>query len=185
MSEPPIITDELFAFFRDIRANNNRDWFAANRSRYEHHVKEPLLAFIRAFAFPLHGISPHFTAIPKVGGSLFRIYRDIRFSKDKRPYKEAAGVHFRHVAGKGAHAPGFYLHLGPDEVFAAVGIWGPDTATLRRIRERMVEDPEAWHQVVQAPEFVSRFRRDLFTDSLKRVPRGFDPCAPACRGIEA
>ncbi len=137
-----------------------------------------LIAFIRMFEGPLHSISPHFKATPKVGGSLFRIYRDIRFSKDKRPYKTGAGVHFRHEAGKNAHAPGFYLHLEPNQVFAAVGIWGPDTRTLRQIRQAIVNDPETWRRVIEAPEFARRYDRKLHAESLKRAPQGFDPNHP-------
>lgn len=176
MSESVVsIGPELFAFFRDLKRNNNREWFAQNRVRYEEHVKLPLLEFIRIFEGPLHGISPHYTAIPKVGGSLFRIYRDIRFSKDKRPYKTAAGVHFRHEAGKSAHAPGFYLHLEPSQVFAAVGIWGPDTGTLRLIRQAIVDDADAWRSIIEAREFSDCYDRSLHSESLKRAPQGFDP----------
>ena len=108
-----LIHSTLFEFFVDLRQNNTRDWFKDNKQRYESIVKEPLLQFITDFRVPLAIISPHFSAIPRVGGSLFRIYRDTRFSKDKSPYKTAAGVHFRHEAGKSVHAPGFYLHLAP------------------------------------------------------------------------
>jgi len=175
---PAMITPELFAFLRDLKANNNRDWFNANRSRYEDHIKEPLLTFIRDFAMPLRSISPHFLALPRIGGSLFRIYRDVRFSKDKRPYKEAAGVHFRHEAGKNAHAPGFYLHLEPDGVFAAVGIWGPGSKELRAIRQHIVDDPELWTQVTQNPSFLKIYSTKYDHDKLKRAPKGFDPNHP-------
>ena len=169
------IQPALFDFFTDLRNNNNRDWFLANKWRYEACVKDPLLTLITDFAAPLADISAHFNAIPKVGGSLFRIYRDIRFSKDKRPYKTAAGVHFRHKAGKNAHAPGFYLHLGPGECFAAVGLWGPDTRTLNQIRQTIVNDSSEWERVTTDPDFSAIYTRDLHADSLKRAPRGFDP----------
>lgn len=173
-----LITPALFAFFRDLTENNDRAWFAENRHRYEQHVKAPLVKFIREFAAPLHSISPHFTAIPKVGGSLFRIYRDIRFSKDKSPFKTSAGVHFRHEAGKSAHAPGFYLHLAPNEVFAAIGVWGPPSAPLRSIRQFIVDNPNEWLDVTQGEAFASTYNRDLAADSLKRAPKGFDPNHP-------
>ena len=172
------MTPELFAFFRELKINNNREWFAQNRHRYEQHVKTPLLQFIREFGSLLHDISPHYTAIPKVGGSLFRIYRDIRFSKDKRPYKTAAGIHFRHEAGKNAHAPGFYLHLGPGDVFAAIGIWGPSSAALRSIRQFIVDNPDDWIDVTQNPVFTATYNDSMHTDSLKRGPKGFDPNHP-------
>ena len=96
------ITTALFDFLRDLRDNNDREWFAANKGRYLAEVRDPMLDFIGAFAAPLAEISPHFVADPRPnGGSLFRIYRDTRFSRDKTPYKTNAGAHFRHAAGKG------------------------------------------------------------------------------------
>lgn len=170
-----MITPALFDFFRDLRCNNNRNWFHANRSRYEEDVKSPLLEFITEFAKPLHKISPQFTAIPRVGGSLFRIHRDVRFSKDKRPYKEAAGIHFRHVAGRDVHAPGFYFHLGPDEVFAAIGIWGPGSKELFLIRQKIVQNPDVWISITRDPDFMAVFSETYEHEKLKRAPKGFPP----------
>ena len=168
---------KLFEFLLDLRANNYREWFQENKSRYERHVKEPLLAFIEDFEPYLHSISEHFVADTRAnGGSMFRIYRDVRFSKDKTPYKTHAAAQFRHEAGKSVHAPGFYLHLAPDEVFAGVGLWRPDSAALGRIRERIVADPAAWEAALDDPGFVEEF--DLDGDSLKRPPKGFDPEHP-------
>ena len=98
------ITDKTFRFLRDLERNNNREWFADNRERYENDLKRPLLLFIADFGSRLEKISGHMVADPRpTGGSLFRIHRDIRFSKDKTPYKTNAGVHFRHEAAKDAH----------------------------------------------------------------------------------
>src|SRR3954449_11527134 len=95
---------ELFAFLRQLREHNDRDWFAANKARYEAEVLEPALAFIEDFGYRLQEISPHMRADPRrVGGSLFRIYRDTRFAKDKTPFKTHTGMHFRHVAPKDVH----------------------------------------------------------------------------------
>ncbi len=165
-------TPELFTFLRELADHNDRDWFKANKKRYEGHVKDPALQFIGDFDPHLRGISTHFRAIPKaVGGSLFRIYRDTRFSKDKSPYKTHTGLHFRHALGKDAHAPGFYLHLEPGAVFCGVGIWRPDNPTLTKIRDAMVDDPDGWSavkaQIADAGyEWMSR-------DALKRPPRGY------------
>ena len=170
-------TAHLFEFLLDLQANNNRDWFQANKGRYEQHVKEPLLQFIEDFQPRLHSISEHFVADPRAtGGSMFRIYRDVRFSRDKSPYKTQAAAHFRHEAGKTAHAPGFYLHLAPDEVFAGVGLWHPDSATLGRIRNRIVSSPEEWEHTSREAGFLDVF--ELSGSSLKRPPRGFDPDHP-------
>lgn len=171
------ITPELFTFFRDLRQNNNRDWFEANKNRYEQYVREPLLQFIADFGLRLAAISPHYLAdARKSGGSLFRINRDIRFSPDKTPYKTAAGLHFRHESGKDVHAPGFYLHLEPDNVFVGTGIWHPDTQTLSQIRDAIVENPASWEAILTDELFRANF--NLEGDSLKRVPKGYDPDHP-------
>jgi uncharacterized protein (TIGR02453 family) len=164
---------ELFSFLSDLRANNDREWFAANRDRYEEHLLEPSLAFIDAFAPRLEKISPHFRADSRPsGGSLFRIYRDTRFSKDKSPYKTNLGIHFRHERAKDAYAPGYYLHIGPGEVFAGGGIWHPDTDAATRIREAIVADPERWRRATRTGGFAKRL--ELGGDSLKRVPSWAD-----------
>jgi uncharacterized protein (TIGR02453 family) len=164
-----IFGPELFSFLEDLRANNNREWFAANRDRYEEHLLEPALAFIDAFAPKLEKISPHFRADARPsGGSLFRIYRDTRFSKDKSPYKTNVGISFRHEQAKDAHAPGYYLHIGPGEVFAGAGIWHPDTDAATRIREAIVEEPDRWRRATRGGAFAKRL--GLGGDSLKRVP---------------
>src|SRR5205823_3395521 len=92
---------KFFKFFRELGINDERAWFEENRQRYESDVKGPLLQFIADFAAPLRKISKHYVADPRPnGGSIFRIYRDVRFSKDKSPYKTHAAAHFRHSAGK-------------------------------------------------------------------------------------
>lgn len=162
----------LFAYLRDLAKNNDRDWFNAHKDRYEEHLKDPALTFISDFALRLAAISPHFNAIPKaVGGSLFRIYRDTRFSHDKTPYKTHVGIQFRHKQAKDVHAPGFYLHIEPGASMIGVGIWHPDGPSLTRIRESIDTDPKAW----LAARDDKTFRRQLSLggESLKRPPRGF------------
>ena len=120
----PYITSKTFRFLSDLAKNNNREWFEENKDRFEGDLREPLLGFIEDFSEHLEKLSPHFEAnARKVGGSLFRIFRDVRFSKDKSPYKTNAGVHFRHERAKDVHAPGYYLHLDPKESFIGIGIW--------------------------------------------------------------
>jgi uncharacterized protein (TIGR02453 family) len=168
---------ELFSFLTDLRANNNREWFAANKQRYEEQLLEPALAFINAFAPRLEKVSPHFRADARPsGGSLFRIYRDTRFSKDKTPYKTNLGIHFRHERAKDAHAPGYYLHIGPDEVFAGGGIWRPPTEAATGIREAIVADPERWRRATRTGTFPKQLM--LGGDSLKRVPPWADQDHP-------
>jgi uncharacterized protein (TIGR02453 family) len=163
----------LFSYLTDLRANNNREWFAANKQRYEEELLDPALDFINAFAPRLEKISPHFRADARAsGGSLFRIYRDTRFSKDKSPYKTNVGIHFRHERAKDAHAPGYYLHIGPDETFAGGGIWHPGTEAATGIREAIVADPERWRRATRIGAFAKRLH--LEGDSLKRVPSWAD-----------
>ena len=120
------ITRRTFEFLRDIAVHNDRDWFNANKQRYHDDVRDPLLRFVEGFAPRLAKINKNMLADPRpVGGSLFRIYRDTRFAKDKSPYKTHAGITFRHVDGRDVHGPIFYLHLEPGSVFAAAGLWHP------------------------------------------------------------
>lgn len=176
-------TKKTFAFLKELARNNNREWFQANKSAYEEEVKEPSLRFIVDFADHLEGLSPHFRADPRGnGGSLFRIYRDTRFSRDKSPYKSYTGIQFRHAAGKDAHAPGYYLHLEPGGCFFGLGIWHPDGKTLRKIREGLVSDVPGWKKAVGGKAFRSRM--EFTGDSLVRSPRGFDPEHPLMEDLK-
>ncbi|MGA8016281.1 MAG: TIGR02453 family protein [Candidatus Dormiibacterota bacterium] len=164
----------LFEFLVELRHNNNREWFLANKRRYETLVKEPALGFISDIGPRLQGLSPHLVADPRpVGGSLFRINRDIRFSADKSPYKTAVGMSFGHDRGREDAAPGLYLHLAPGESFGGGGVHMPEPPTLKRIRDAIVAEPDRWHQVVSDPGFAPAF--ESTGDALKRAPQGYDP----------
>lgn len=171
MSDTAVFRRELFEFLRQLKRHNNREWFARNKGRYEEEVRDPALLFISQFAPELHKLSPHFIASPHpTRGSLFRIYRDTRFSSDKRPYKTHVGIHFSHSSGKDAHTPVFYLHLEPDNCFAAAGVWQPDNRALTKIRTAIIAYPQQWAK-------ASR-KLELEGESLARPPRGFDPKHP-------
>jgi uncharacterized protein (TIGR02453 family) len=162
----------LIQFFGDLSLNNDRDWFEANKQRYEQHVREPALAFIRAIEPKIGKISKHITASDKkVGGSLMRIHRDVRFGADKTPYKTNLGIQFRHVVGKDVHAPGFYVHVDTEGVFLAAGTWHPDATALAAIRQRIATQGPAWKRARDKPEFVADW--ELSGESLSRPPRGF------------
>ncbi len=172
-----------FVFLRQLARNNDREWFQAHREAYDDEVREPALRFIQDFAPHLRGISPHFRADPRgSGGSLFRIHRDTRFSKDKSPFKTHVGIQFRHDRGRDAHTPGFYLHLEPGGCFAAAGIWHPDGTTLRKIREGLVENGQAWKNAVGGKAF--RQWMTLEGERLSRPPRGFDPDHPLAEELK-
>jgi uncharacterized protein (TIGR02453 family) len=181
-------TEQTFRFLKALAKNNSREWFAANKPRYDEHVRAPALRLIADLAVPLHEISPQLTAIAKpVGGSLFRIHRDTRFAKDKRPYKTHVGMYFAHAAtedmqraetaGNAAlgrlDAPGLYLHIEPGACFLGGGIWHPQPATLKRVRDYMLGNPVSWKQATRDPKFLKRFA--LGGDALSRPPRGYDP----------
>jgi uncharacterized protein (TIGR02453 family) len=120
-------------FLEQLAANNEREWFRQNKARYEEQVLDVALTFIQSMQEPLARIAPHFTAIPqRVGGSLMRVYRDTRFSKNKLPYKTNIGIQFRHQQAKDVHSPGYYVHIDPERVFVGVGMWRPDADSLRR-----------------------------------------------------
>ena len=100
-----------------------------------------------------------------------RVYRDTRFSKDKTPYKTNIGIQFRHEQARDVHSPGYYLHIEPGNVFIGAGMWRPDAAPLRQIRERIAERPAEWRSALRDPKFHQLFA--LGGESLKRPPRGF------------
>ena len=107
---------------------------------------------------------------------MFRIYRDVRFSKDKSPYKTNIGIQFRHAQSRDVHAPGFYLNLEPDRVFMACGLWHPDRDTLHAIRTAIAAKPGRWRAVVEEPPFTDRFRlerrvAEAPTGGLRQGPR--------------
>jgi uncharacterized protein (TIGR02453 family) len=146
-------------------------------------VREPLLKFIADFGVRLAEISPRYVAdARKSGGSLFRIHRDVRFSKDKTPYKTAAGIQFRHESGKDVHAPGFYLHLEPGGVFTGVGIWQPDNQTLGKIRDMIVAQPTRWEAAKNNPAFTALYT--LGGEALARPPKGYDPNHPLVEDLK-
>jgi len=177
-------TPRLFEFLRELKRNNRKEWFEANRARYERDVREPFLRFITDFAGPLKAISKSFIADPRPqGGSLFRLHRDTRFAADKSPYKTHAGAQFRHLFAKDVHAPGFYLHLEPGEPFGGGGLWHPEGSILARVRDAIVAHPKKWTKVVRDPGFIARFN-ELGGESLKRPPQGYDPNHPLIEDLK-
>jgi len=161
-----------FDFLGDLAANNERPWFEANKDRYETLVREPALDFIAAMAPELARFAPHFRSEPrKVGGSLMRVFRDTRFSRDKTPYKTNIGIQFRHELGKDVHAPGFYVHIANDGCFFGVGCWHPEAAALGRIRDLIASDAKRWFKVRDDRKFVTHWQ--LSGDRLSRPPRGY------------
>lgn len=166
MPKTSYFSPELFKFLRELKRHNNREWFQANKWRYEQFERDPFLRFIEAFRPRLSAISPNFIADAKPsGGSLLRIYRDMRFSKGQSPYQTMAAARFPHRAWKEVHAPGLYLHLEPQRSFLGAGLWHPDPDTLMRkdfmtvtsFTEKQVCAADFLDQVVKATRAAGSF----------------------------
>lgn len=165
------IPKTMLAFLRDLEAHNNRDWFQDNKTRYEQEYLQPAQEFIEALREPLATVSQQLTADPaRTGGTLFRIYRDTRFSKDKRPYKTHAGFWFHHAqAGRKGVGPGLYLHVTPGGSFAALGIHCAKAAEAQPVRLAIIEHPEEWGRLTAGLKAAGW---PLAGESFKLVPRG-------------
>jgi uncharacterized protein (TIGR02453 family) len=163
-------TPKTFTFLRALKRHNTRAWFADHRERYLADVEAPMLQFIHDFSPRLCAISRAYVADPRrCGGSMFRIYRDTRFSADKTPYKTHAAAQFAHEAKKQVESvPGFYLHAGPGDCFGGGGVYHIDMPALTRIRHHIVDAPKQWAA-------VRRTGIAIEGDALSRAPAGFDP----------
>jgi uncharacterized protein (TIGR02453 family) len=168
-ASPRFFGPDLFRFLKDLERNNNRPWFQKNKARYEATVQEPAVRFIEAMGPRLARISPYLVADPRpFGGSLSRIYRDTRFSKDKRPYKTHVGIHFSHEdATKERNLPGYFFHIGAGESSVYSGVWHPAPSDLAKIRDAIVASPTAWARVVDRGI-------EIDGESYVRVPAGYD-----------
>ena len=168
----------LFQFLTQLRRNNRRTWFLKHKAEFEELARQPSLRFITDLRMRLREISPWLVANPKpVGGSLFRIYRDVRFSKDKSPYKTHIGMHFSHAsASEAVHAPGLYFHIEPGGCFLAGGVWQPDPRSLARIRDAIAWKPTEWGKAKRGLE--------LGGETLSRPPRGYAADYPAIEDLK-
>lgn len=161
-----------FKFLEQLANHNDKAWFEQHKDEYEDRVRGPALEYIRAMAPLLADFAPEFRAdARKLGGSLMRVYRDTRFSRDKTPYKTNVGIQFRHQLGKDVHAPGFYLHVAPEECFLGVGSWHPEADLLGRIRDLIAAQPARWRAARDDRGFNQYWQ--LVGDVLSRPPRGY------------
>ena len=177
-----MFSDATFDFLGQLATHNDKAWFEQNKSRYEALVREPALDFIEAIGPLLNAFAPRFNAIPrKAGGSLMRVYRDTRFSADKTPFKTNIGMHFRHALGKDVHAPGFYVHIAPDECFLGAGCWQPEPDALGKIRDAIAHKPEQWFA---ARDGLQGTGWQLWGECLSRPPRGYAADHPAIEDMK-
>jgi uncharacterized protein (TIGR02453 family) len=167
---------EAIQFLADLAEHNYRAWFQPRKAEYERLLKEPMEALVAALdeRFAARGIP--LQADPK--RSIFRIYRDTRFSKDKSPYKTNIGASIPWVEGSsgaddGGHGNGAYLHIQPGNMFAGGGMYMADKARLDALRRAIVEDPERVRAAIEDPGFFATFGPVSSHETLKRVPPGY------------
>ncbi len=165
-------SEETFAFLRDLQANNSKEWFDANRERYEAIWKGEAQDLIAALSGPMSRLDPPLRAVPRLNGSLRRINRDVRFSKDKSPYSPRLHLIF----WTGDHpnrSPGMHLVLHPDAIGYGAGAWGYEGAALKRIRERIM-DPKDRKQLLAAIETARAVGSAFDEPTLKNLPKGHE-----------
>ena len=179
---------EALRFLRRLKRNNRRDWFERNRAVFELELRDPMRALVEEMDVRFAQLAPELTGDPR--HSIFRIYRDVRFSADKSPYKTNVACQFYHQdAGRGAGqdaqgaGAGVYFQLDHDQCFVAGGMWMPARPALERIREAVAESPDALDRLVATPQFRRRFKALDTEDVLKRMPRGYAETHPAAKWL--
>lgn len=166
-----MIKETTFQFLRDISANNNREWFQANKGTYED-ARQNVLEFTSEVLKGLVKIDPLIGPEIEAKNCVLRIYRDIRFSKDKTPYKTNFGIGISPTA-KNFKGPGYYLHLEPEKSFVTGGCWMPDADTLKAIRQEIDYNSADFRAILEEPAFKTYFGELDQEDKLKTSPKGY------------
>jgi uncharacterized protein (TIGR02453 family) len=166
----PRFPPEALKFLRALKRNNRREWFLAHRAEYEKGVRTPMVATIERLAGDLRTFAPDLVASPKT--SMYRIYRDVRFSENKAPYKTHVAANFpaRHLPKH--EGAGLYFHISPDELWVGGGMYAPQTSQLQAVREHIAANSRRLRAIVESPSF-RRVVGSLEGERLQRVPRGF------------
>jgi uncharacterized protein (TIGR02453 family) len=165
---------EGISFLRRLKKNNNREWFAKHKPEYEDYVKLPMQSLIATLREPMARMAPEFDVHPK--RSMFRIYRDTRFSKNKLPYKTHVAAVFHH-RGNWQGSAGYYFHIEPGEVFLGGGIYMPDSGQLKKIRAAIANRADEFSSIVDNKSFKRKFG-GLEGEKLKRNPLGYSADHP-------
>jgi uncharacterized protein (TIGR02453 family) len=177
------LTASSLKFLEELRKHNNRDWFLANKSRYEEQVRDPFLRLIADLGPGLRKIHPSYITDPsRNGGSMMRIYRDTRFSKDNTPYKTHVAAHVEHAKGEEGGTPAYYLRVEPGASMVGAGVWHPEPVALRRIRDRIVAQPKAWISATSRQKFGTGC--SMGGETLKRPPAGYAADHPLIEDIK-
>jgi uncharacterized protein (TIGR02453 family) len=172
----PGFRPEALQFFRGLARNNHREWFLPRKPLFEGRVKEPMRQLVDALNVALHDFAPEYETDPDK--AIFRIYRDVRFSKDKKPYKEHLAATFHRRGAMGHGQGGYYVAISHKEVAVGGGIYAPEPAQLLAIRQRIAERHEEFRRILAAPP-VRKLLGNLEGQQLSRVPRGFPADHPA------
>jgi uncharacterized protein (TIGR02453 family) len=176
-----VFTPKTLSFLRALKRNNDRDWFRARKDQYEAHVHQPMIAVVERLAVDFTSFAPELIASPKQ--SLFRIYRDTRFSSDKRPLKTHAAAVFRTRGFQDKEGAGLYFEVAPGWVWIGGGMWRPQPRELVDLREHISETWPEIRNITRAKGFRSRFE-DLAGETMTRVPRGYPPDHPAAEFLK-
>src|SRR5437867_12590971 len=167
---PPRFTPATLTFLRALKRNNRREWFNAHRDDYEACVRQPMTAIVERLAIDFRGFAPELVAHPKT--SIYRIYRDTRFSENKTPYKTHVAAVFP-TRGLAKHeGAGAYFHVSPDEVWVGGGMYAPQMPQLQTVREHIAGNVKRLRTIVDSPGFRRQIG-ELQGERLQRVPRGF------------
>jgi uncharacterized protein (TIGR02453 family) len=177
----PCFTPRTLTFLRGLKRNNDRAWFAARKDEYEREVHAPMIALVEKLAVELRRFAPDLVASPRA--SLYRIYRDTRFSGDKSPYKTQVGAIFPHRDLPKHQGAGLYVEIGPERTMIAGGIYMPQTPDLHALREHIAANHARFRALAESPAF-KRTAGPVSGDSLQRVPRGYPPDHPAAEYLK-
>lgn len=169
---------EGVAFLRQLKRNNNREWFQAHKNSYERFVRTPMAEMVVVIGEAFRRFAPEMVAEPRV--SIYRIYRDTRFSRDKTPYKTQVAAVFPVRGLPKNSGPGLYFHISPEEVLIGGGIYMPESALLRAVRHEIAAHPKKFLAIVEGREFRNAFG-ELEGEQLKTAPKGFPPDHPTAR----
>jgi len=166
----PRFSRNTLSFLTRLKRNNRREWFTVRKDEYDAVVRQPMLAVLDRLAIDMRTVAPELHVSPK---SMYRIYRDIRFSENKQPYKTHVAASFWHrTLGKGGGA-GMYFHISPDGVWVGGGMYAPEPPQLHRVREQIANNVQQFRSIVEAPSFKRGLDGGLEGEQLQRVPRGF------------
>jgi uncharacterized protein (TIGR02453 family) len=177
----PRFSADTLKFLRSLKRNNRREWFEAHRGDYEAHVRQPMIEIIERLADDLRAFAPELVASPKI--SIYRIYRDTRFSENKTPYKTHVAAVFPTRGLVKNEAGGLYFHISPDELWIGGGMHGPQPPQLLAVRQHLAGHLKQFRAIVESPGFKKRFG-PLQGERLKRVPRGFATDDPAAEYLK-